>query len=243
MIRSASFRSVLSSPRAHPASRNTRKSASRNTRKSAALVRAEQHPNPSLYDVIDEEKMLRESTFPIKPEELIELTKNNLRKGFANIDLAEDFEFIGPVVGPLSKETFVNAVAGFEVSQGFPDMKSQFHHFRVDPFETNRVWFQNRTIGTHTGVLAGRIEPTGKKVECPPQALSLTFNEKGEVTKITVGVVMDRTLGNTGGLGGVCGLFYAVGAGLPFPEAQPWKKSKRYRFFTLLGNLARKVKK
>ena len=62
--------------------------------------------------------MLRESTFPIKPEELIELTKNNLRKGFANIDLAEDFEFIGPVVGPLSKETFVNAVAGFQVNEG-----------------------------------------------------------------------------------------------------------------------------
>ena len=110
MIRSASFRSVLSSHRAHPGSRNTRKSA--------ALVRAEQHPNPSLYDVVDEEKMLRESTFPINPEELIELTKNNLRKGFANIDLAEDFEFIGPVVGPLSKETFVNAVAGFELSPG-----------------------------------------------------------------------------------------------------------------------------
>jgi hypothetical protein len=73
--------------------------------------------------------------------------------------------------------------------------------------------------------------------------LSLTFNEKGEVTKITVGVVMDRTIGNTGGLGGVFGLFYAVGAGLPFPEAQPWKKSKRYRFFTLLGNLASKMKK
>ena len=129
MIRSVSFRSVLSSPRAHPASRNTRKSASRNTRKSSALVRAEQHPTPSLYDVVDEEKMLRESTFPIKPEELIELTKNNLRKGFANIDLAEDFEFIGPVVGPLSKETFVNAVAGFQLNEGFPDMKSQFHHF------------------------------------------------------------------------------------------------------------------
>ena len=118
MIRSASFRSVLSSHRAHPGSRSTRKSASRSTRKSAALVRAEQHPTPSLYDVVDEEKMLRESTFPIKPEELIELTKNNLRKVFANIDLAEDFEFIGPVVGPLSKETFVNAVAGFQVNEG-----------------------------------------------------------------------------------------------------------------------------
>jgi hypothetical protein len=233
--------SSSSSPTSSSSSfKNSTRSASRE-RASVTVVRA--HPNPSLYDVVDEEKMLSESTFPIKPDELIELTKENLRKGFANIDLSEDFEFIGPVVGPLSKETFVNAVAGFELAEGFPDMKSQFHHFRVDPFETNRVWFQNRTVGTHTGVLAGNIQPTGKKVECPPQALSLTFNEKGEVTKITVGVVMDRTIGNTGGLGGVFGLFYAVGAGLPFPEAQPWKKSKRYRFFTLLGNLASKMKK
>ena len=238
MIRSA-FQSVLPSSFASSSSSSSSSVASTNHR----IVRAAAHPNPSLYDVVDEEKMLSESKFPIKPNELIELTKENLRKGFASIDLSEDFEFIGPVVGPLSKDTFVNAVAGFELAEGFPDMKSQFHHFRVDPFETNRVWFQNRTVGTHTGVLAGNIQPTGKKVECPPQALSLTFNEKGEVTKITVGVVMDRTLGNTGGLGGVFGLFYAVGAGLPFPEAQPWKKSKRYRFFTLLGNLASKMKK
>jgi len=240
MVRSA-LQSVLTSSSSPSSSSSFMSSTRSASTRRAVNVRA--HPNPSLYDVVDEERMLSESTFPIKPDELIKLTKENLRKGFANIDLSEDFEFIGPVVGPLSKETFVKAVAGFELAEGFPDMKSQFHHFRVDPFETNRVWFQNRTVGTHTGVLAGNIQPTGKKVECPPQALSLTFNEKGEVTKITVGVVMDRTVGNTGGLGGVFGLFYAVGAGLPFPEAQPWKKSKRYRFFTLLGNLASKMKK
>ena len=66
----------------------------------------------------------------------------------------------------------------------------------------------------------------------------MTFNEKGQVTKVTVGVVMDRTLGNTGGLGGVFGLFYAIGSPLPFPEAQPWKMSKRYKFFQFLGRLA-----
>jgi hypothetical protein len=197
----------------------------------------------NLYDVIDEEKMLSESTFAIKPLELIELTKENLRKGFANISLSEDFEFIGPVVGPLKREQFVKAVSGFDLAKGFPDMKSQFHHFRVDPFETNRVWFQNRTVGTHTGTLAGTIKATNKVVVCPPQALSLTFNERGEVTKITVGVVMDRTVGNTGGLGGVFGLFYAVGSPLPFPEANPWQRSKRYRLFNFLGSLAAKLQK
>lgn len=199
-------------------------------------------PNPSaIYDVVDEDAMLYgpSNTFPIKPDELIVKCKTCLRAGFVAIgdELAEDFEFIGPVVGPLGRDAFVKAVGGFDLTTGFPDMKSNYHHFRVDPFETNRVWFQNRTTGTHTGKLAGRFEATGTKVVCPPQALSMTFNEQGKVTKITVGVVMDRTLGNTGGLGGVFGLFHAIGFSLPFREGRPWKMSKRYRLFQWLGRL------
>ena len=202
-------------------------------------------PNPSaIYDVVDEREMLYgpSNTFPITPDELIVRCKRALRSGFAAIgdELAENFEFIGPVVGPLGKDAFVRAVGGFDLTTGFPDMKSNYHHFRVDPFETNRVWFQNRTTGTHAGKLAGRFEATGTEVVCPPQALSMTFNEEGKITKITVGVVMDRTLGNTGGLGGVFGLFNAIGSPLPFPEARPWKMSKRYRFFQFLGRLAAK---
>ena len=74
----------------------------------------------------------------------------------------------------------MNAVAGFLLAEGFPD-KSQFHHFRVDPFETNRVWFQNRTVGTHTGVLAGNIQPTGR---VSVHSVSRLAFEKGEVTKL-----------------------------------------------------------
>ena len=48
---------------------------------------------------------------------------------------------------------------------------------------------------------------------------------------------MDRQLGNTGGLGGVFGLFYAIGKPLPFPEANPWRMSKRYQFFNWLGRI------
>ena len=57
------------------------------------------------------------------------------------------------------------------------------------------------------------------------QAHSITFNERGEVTKFTIGYVLDKETGNTGGLGGVFGLFYAIGYALPFPEAQPHKPS------------------
>ena len=31
--------------------------------------------------------------------------------------------------------------------------------------------------------------------------------------------MVDKNIGNTGGLGGVFGIFYALGYGLPFPEA------------------------
>ena len=236
-------------------STRTRVNARRPSRRTAnAIVRAAvtssssalDAPNPAaIYDVVDEEAMLAASTFPIKPDDLIARCKTCLRAGFAVIgdELADDFQFIGPVVGPLPKDAFVSAVGGFDLTTGFPDMKSNYHAFRVDPFEPNRVWFQNRTVGTHTGVLAGSMKPTGIKVECPPQALSMTFNEAGKITKITVGVCMDRTIGNTGGLGGVFALFYATGNGLPFPEAQPWKMSKRYKFFQFLGRLASSRKK
>jgi len=43
-------------------------------------------------------------------------------------------------------------------------------------------------------------------VESPPQATSMTFNELGECTELTGGYIMDKNIGNTGGLGGVFGM-------------------------------------
>ena len=54
---------------------------------------------------------------------------------------------------------------------------------------------------------------------------------------------MDRSVGNTGGLGGIFGPLVAIGKPLPFPEARPYKPSKRYRFFQMLGKVLSKVKK
>ena len=42
---------------------------------------------------------------------------------------------------------------------------------------------------------------------------------------------MDKQLGNTGGLGAVFGILYAIGYPLPFPEAQPWTSSWQYTAF------------
>ena len=224
--------------RARPAPRAARPHVTAG-KKGACKAASVETEAKAMGDVLDEEAMLAASTFPIAPDDLVARAKAVLGQGFAAMadDLADDFVFIGPVVGPLTKEAFVKAITGFELAEGFPDLKNNFHHFRVDPFEPNRVWFTSRTTGTHTGTLAGRFEATGTKVECPPQAQSIVFNEEGQVTKFTVGVVMDRQLGNTGGLGGVFGLFYAIGKPLPFPEANPWRMSKRYQFFNWLGRI------
>jgi len=194
----------------------------------------------SMYNRVDERAMVLDANFPITPDELIERTNEILKRGVGEMadDLALDFQFVGPVVGPLAKEEFLKAIGTFDVTTGFPDMQSNYYHFRVDPFEPDRVWFTSRPVGRHTGTFAGSIEPTGIRVVCPPQAMSMTFNRQGEVKKFTVGAVMDRTAeNNTGGLGGMFAFFYAVGSPLPFPEAKPWKMSKRYRFFTGLGRI------
>ena len=158
--------------------------------------------------------------------------------------LASDFKFVAPVVGPLEKERFLAAFQSFKIDEGFPDAKFNYYHFRVDPFEPSRVWYDARFVGTNTGPLIGGTLPaTNKKVESPPQSCSMRFNERGECTQLTVGYVMDKQLGNTGGLGGVYGILYAIGYGLPFPEAQPWQKSVQYDLFQRFSGATQELQK
>lgn len=45
----------------------------------------------------------------------------------------------------------------------------------------------------------------------PPEAMSFTFTKDGLVSRITSGAVLDREVGNTGGLGGYMGVRAAIG--------------------------------
>ena len=45
----------------------------------------------------------------------------------------------------------------------------------------------------------------------PPQCFSFSFNEKGQVYKMTGGYCVDRTVGDTKGLGGLFGVLEALG--------------------------------
>lgn len=182
---------------------------------------------------MDVQATLAKSTYPIAPEKLILLAKEITRTEFGCDSpslLAEDFQFVAPIVGPLPKQEFVKAFANFKVKDAFPDQKANFYNFHVDPQEPNRVWFFSRAQSTHTGNLNfnGKIiKPTGVRVVHPPQALSLLFDDSGKAYTLTVGYVMDRRIGNTGGMGGLFGPLYAVGHPLPIAEGKPWTPSLR----------------
>jgi len=186
--------------------------------------------NPQEIDVA---KSLAKSNYPIPPHELIALCKALLKKDFGCSSpelLAEDFQFVAPIVGPLSKQEFTKSFSEFGVKVAFPDARENFFGFSVDPQEPNRVWMFSRASSTHTGPLkfGGRvIQPTNVHVVHPPQALSMLFDEDGQCYTLTVGYVMDKRIGNTGGMGGLFGPLYAVGHGLPVLEGKPWKPSLR----------------
>jgi hypothetical protein len=197
--------------------------------------------------MVDEAAMLAASSFAIAPSDLIAKTKAILaaNNGAENPALlASDFQFVAPVVGPLPKERFLEAFGGFKIEEGFPDAKFNYYAFRVDPFEPSRVWYDTRFVGVNSGdLVGGNLKATGKRVEAPPQACSMRFNARGECEQLTVGYVMDKQIGNTGGLGGVFGILYAIGYGLPFPEAQPWQKSVQYDLFQKVSGFSSELQK
>ena len=126
-----------------------------------------------------------------------------------------------------------------QVKEAFPDLADN-SWFQVDPLEPNRVWFFSRASGTQTGALnfGKPIAPTGKRVESPPQAQSMLFDESGRVYTLTVGYCMDKRIGNTEGLGGVFALLKGIGKPLPFPEAQRlYTPSLRFEAFERIAKV------
>ena len=104
---------------------------------------------------LDASAMLDKSTFAIRPNTLISICKEVVDNGIGlkkPDDLAESFQFIFPVVGPLSKAEYLDAVGGFNLATAFPGFdQGLYSNFHVDPYETNRVWFTAQFIASHEG--------------------------------------------------------------------------------------------
>jgi len=196
----------------------------------------------------ESEQLSKRPESALSPNEMILIAKRFLAsKGGLGGDpemLSGTFTFEGPVVGPLSKKEFVDAIGSVDFNAAFPDFTSEFYGFHVDPFDGDRVWYTARGRGKNTGPLVPFVPEksgTGKMVVNPPQVCSITIESTGLISKYTIGYVVDRTVGNTGGLGGLYGILYALGRPLPFPEANPWKKSIQYDLFQKIGGLIQKL--
>lgn len=205
----------------------------------------EKEITPSVYPgLLDVEKERKH--FPIPEQDLIQLSiafleADNDPSRNEGFRVASNFKFKGPVVPALVEswgwDEYCEKRNSFDLSAAFPDLNPQYYDFRQDPLEPARIWFTARGIATNVGILPGQAKPSGKTVISPPQTCSLTFNEQGQAIKYTIGYVMDRDVGNTGGLGGIYGLLYGAGVALPFPEAQPWEPSLGYKLFLKFANL------
>jgi len=181
---------------------------------------------------------LSQNKFSIPPEALLERAKEVFAKlsldplGVAP-ELCDDFVGVGPLAGPIDKDGFLNAITQVDFLKGFPDTNPNYHFLRVDPFEPNRVWVQMRVRATNTGECMG--PPTNKALEFPPESYSLVFDDAGKVKKFTFGFVMDRLIGNTGGLGGAFGYLYGIDRPVPAPEGQPHQPSWQFQFLNLIA--------
>jgi len=134
--------------------------------------------------------------------------------------LAPSFSFCSPLFGPIDKRQFLDVLSGFDLKEAFPDLQTKFTNFRVDQYDPYRVWVDGLGSGTWTGPLMGK-GGNGFRYEGSPESISLTFNDEGLCTRLTAGVAMDPTEGNTGGLGGVFGIYYATNSILPGFSSRP----------------------
>ena len=118
---------------------------------------------PSENEMMDKVRLLLRTEFGAKQPDL----------------LADDFQFLFPVVGPLSKAEFVTAFSSFKVFEAFPEGCGRYFGFTRDPIEPNRVWFFSRDRLVHQGTLnfgAQAFPATGKEVLTVPQVLSVSFD-------------------------------------------------------------------
>lgn len=192
----------------------------------------------------------QQSSFPIDAGNLVNRAKEVLTPQIAvgtkddGKCLADDFEFVAAVVGPIPKNEYLEALGTFKLTDSF-DIEQNFFGFTVDPLQTNRVWFFSRQVAKHVAPFMGappEHTKDGGVLTLPPQLHHLDFNEDGLVKEFGFYTV-DRRQGNTGGLGGAFGYFYGVGKPLPIRECQPYKPSFRFRMLNFIGRIGKKFAK
>lgn len=199
---------------------------------------------------VDYDALEAANTFPHSPQSLIDRARTVLGRDvlLGQKDdgecLAEDFEFVAAVVGPIGRDEYLGALANFKLEESF-DITPNFYGFQVDPMQRNRVWFFNRQTAVHKATFLGaepKDDGSENQLDLPPQCYHIDFDEDLKMKEFGFYTV-DRRQGNTGGLGGAFAYMYGVGKPLPIPECQPYKRSFRFRLLSFVGGLAQKLGK
>ena len=153
-------------------------------------------------------------------------------------ELAQDFEFVAPLVGPLSKQALMDATAGLDLFEALPVRRA------IPRLPRRRRRRDARVVRARDRNADGDPEVRGHRSAAvvaagrgvPPEAVSLRFTDDegtGQLRELTTGYPVDRRVGTTGGLGGLFGILEGLGAPLPPPLTRPT--------FYLLAPLLRSV--
>lgn len=140
--------------------------------------------------------------------------------------MADEFVFLGAVIGPLNKRDYMGTVGTFKVYEAFPDIEVNVAPFTQDAENPDRFWSVIRVTGTHTGVLdmgSQKIDPTYLGLRVPPQAVSVTFDENDKIKSFTGGYVTDVRDGETGGMGALFGVLKSIRVPAPRPGGKTFK--------------------
>ena len=122
-------------------SQQLRPSSSRVALSSSTSAAQQQEEKSSIFGrFLDEESLMKQSSFPITPDQLISRAREVLSPevGIGTMDggacLADDFEFVAAVVGPISKKEYLAALTSFNLEDSF-DITPNFYGFSVDPMQ------------------------------------------------------------------------------------------------------------
>ena len=197
--------------------------------------------------VVAEEAQLAAMDGGMSSDELIAKTKDFIEQSYGSKNpdcLAESFQFIGPFVGPLNRTQYCAALEGaLNPKDGFPDLIGRQYGFTLDPLEAGRVWWFTRPTGTFSGEFFGAKGDGSQVLETPPQCMGVVVDAEGKVEKFNMGTPVDRTSGNTGGMGGLFAYLHFVGKPLPIPECRPYRRSWQFALLDKVGSLLSKLAK
>lgn len=140
--------------------------------------------------------------------------------------MSEEFVFVSPEIGPLSKDDFINLMDyyqnnGLDLGSAIPDLTVSYEGWHQDPHDPWRIWAVARYSGTHTGtarlpgsglMLSPSKDPSEqKRFTTGPEMQSFKWTPSKKLIFQTVGYIGDQITGSGQGHGSIHGLMVSMG--------------------------------